>query len=542
MRQLLGRVRGLPGGHQSNWRYFEEARVRTIKVTAQWAGPTPIEGNLELGLPFGQGTYIADELEIDDLPDPILDAFGQLNGETWEGKILGSADLATDGWRDLESLNRVNPIERPSRFGGWADGPRLEATGRFRVDKIDGKWWFVDPDGLLFWSTGATGVGQGSETPFLGERYYQKETGEAWETGATARGYEFYRSNLFRKYGREWETAHSRVTANRMWEWGVNTIGAWSSDLVIATRQVPYTLIISSSPQGLGKLHKVPDPFCESFRENLRGKVAALAHDHAGDPWNLGIFIDNELNWGQGSRLAAEVLELENTVPAKAALLGTLRERYSTVKDLNAAWGTAYETFASVGHPTPSTRSAAFMEDMQRYTDLHADTYFRLCKEALHAYFPGHLYLGSRFHGSIYDGRNRVVQQAASRHVDVMSYNIYKASVGEAILDQEVDRLILIGEFHFGTGSHGVWGYGLVPASSLEHQASLYTAYVQEAATDPRIIGAHWFRWVDHPVTGRFDGENYRIGIVSVADRPYAPLIQAIRQVSDSLYPTRYAR
>ena len=24
----------------------------------------------------------------------------------------------------------------------------------FRVEKVDGKWWFVDPEGYLFWSVG----------------------------------------------------------------------------------------------------------------------------------------------------------------------------------------------------------------------------------------------------------------------------------------------------------------------------------------------------------------------------------------------------
>ena len=43
-----------------------------------------------------------------------------------------------------------------------------------------------------------------------------------------------------------------------------------------------------------------------------------------------------------------------------------------------------------------------------------------------------------------------------------MSYNIYKNSIHDIVTDQEVDRPILIGEFHFGTGSHGVWGSGLV--------------------------------------------------------------------------------
>ena len=46
-----------------------------------------------------------------------------------------------------------------NKFGGWNEGPRFEATGHFRVQKVDGKWWFIDPMGHLFWSFGCTGIG-----------------------------------------------------------------------------------------------------------------------------------------------------------------------------------------------------------------------------------------------------------------------------------------------------------------------------------------------------------------------------------------------
>ena len=46
------------------------------------------------------------------------------------------------------------------RFGGYLN-TKVKATGVFRVEQVDGKWWFVDPDGHLFFSTSATGMGSG---------------------------------------------------------------------------------------------------------------------------------------------------------------------------------------------------------------------------------------------------------------------------------------------------------------------------------------------------------------------------------------------
>ena len=54
-----------------------------------------------------------------------------------------------------------------------------------------------------------------------------------------------------------------------------------------------------------------------------------------------------------------------------------------------------------------------------------------------------------------------------------------------------------------------------------------YRYYVEYAAADPSIVGTHWLQWLDEPNTGRFDGENYSIGFVDVADRPYPELVAA---------------
>jgi hypothetical protein len=52
---------------------------------------------------------------------------------------------------------------------------------------------------------------------------------------------------------------------------------------------------------------------------------------------------------------------------------------------------------------------------------------------------------------------------------------------------------------------------------------------VEHAAADSAIVGTHWFEWIDEPSTGRFDGENYNIGLVDVTDQPYRELIDAAK-------------
>ena len=49
------------------------------------------------------------------------------------------------------------------------------------------------------------------------------------------------------------------------------------------------------------------------------------------------------------------------------------------------------------------------------------------------------------------------------------------------------------------------------------------------------MIGAHWFQWLDEPVTGRPDGENYNIGFVDVTDQPYPEMIAGAKLTNDRL-------
>ena len=54
------------------------------------------------------------------------------------------------------------------QYGGSLNGPQLKATGFFRTEKVNGKWWLVDPDGQLFFSHGMDCVRPQDSTPIDG--------------------------------------------------------------------------------------------------------------------------------------------------------------------------------------------------------------------------------------------------------------------------------------------------------------------------------------------------------------------------------------
>ena len=96
---------------------------------------------------------------------------------------------------------------------------------------------------------------------------------------------------------------------------------------------------------------------------------------------------------------------------------------------------------------------------------------------------------------------------------------------------------LIMGEFHFGALDRGMFHTGLVPVADQAERAEAYREYVRGLLRHPQFVGCHWFQYRDEPTTGRaYDGENYQIGFVDVADTPYPETVEASREVGYGLY------
>jgi hypothetical protein len=127
-------------------------------------------------------------------------------------------------------------------------------------------------------------------------------------------------------------------------------------------------------------------------------------------------------------------------------------------------------------------------------------------------------------------GRPTAAEIRAARAFDVMSVNIYDEEVPAARVKEIAEltgKPVLIGEFHFGTPGRGL-AASLVQVRDQRERGRAYRYYVENAFAMPEMVGTHYFQWADQPSTGRFDGENYNIGLVDVTDRPYPDLVEAL--------------
>jgi len=487
---------------------------------------------------------------------PLIDEYGQFMHADWPGKIHSPQDLTRQRRGEDQDLARHPGPSHWNQYGGWAQGPALEATGFFRVQKLKGKWWLVDPKGRLFWSHGIDCVNLGSSTPISDREHYFKQLpdvttplGHFYGQGDWAphgfykdhrpyRTYDFGRANMQRKYGDNAAEQFSVRTHQRLRSWGLNTIGNWSQNSICQMRCTPYVATVNVRSRQIagssGYWGRFPDPFDPSFRRVLRRAVLAKQDREINDPWCLGFFVDNELAWGTDVSLSLAALKSPADQPAKQTFVERLTARYQTVERLNQIWGTSYASWQALLDSTAEPDQAKARADLTAFYTHLAERYFGIIREELKRLAPHQLYLGCRFAWV-----NDRAAQAAFRFCDVIAYNRYDYSVKRFRLPQDLDRPVIIGEFHFGALDRGMFHTGLKPVQDQQDRAAKYRSYVYGALENPQIVGTHWFQYRDQATTGRGDGENYQIGFIDICDTPYSETIKACREVGYRLYQHR---
>jgi hypothetical protein len=506
----------------------------------------------------------------------IVDRFGQYLPGNWPEKINSVEMLRASGAEEARKLAQwLAEASRRDRFGGLEEARGFGATGFFRTERRGGRWWLVTPDGNPFFSIGMDVVDLSGATYIEGREFMFRnlpsrggELGAHWSRADDRRGlgaqrgrafdhgyaFNFYTANLERKFGADWRSRWREESVERLKAWGFNTIGNWSDPDLCAMQRLPYTVPlwpegefarVSSGEDWWGRM---PDPFDPRFAEAADRMARNAAARFHGDPYLIGYFVDNELSWGHGSPampqeyypLAINALAAGPESPAKSAFVAQLIETYREPQRLGEAWGlplSSWDALRSRGFalPSPALDNPAVVRDLAAFSRRFAEAYFRTIAEALHRHDPNHLYLGSRF-----AWQTAEAVEACAHWCDVVSFNRYRRSIAddgeEWARFHALGKPALIGEFHFGSTDRGLFWEGLVGASRESERGPAYARYLRAVADNPDFVGAHWFQYIDEPLTGRtLDGENAHIGFVTVADVPYRSFVAEAREANRSV-------
>jgi hypothetical protein len=460
---------------------------------------------------------LRDDVPADDILDrkPLIDRYGQWLPENWPGKAHTDEEL-----RALWDADRLAQTEFGFCPAGGDKRQRLRATGFFRVERVGGRWFFVDPHGHPFYSAGMDLVGyrQGSFATDISRREYLFEhlppPGPPWlDPGKVV---SFYIANIMLRFGADWPGKWQEHTIARLKSWGFNTVANWS-DYEVATRSgMPYVIPLHGweTRKMFPFPWNFPDVFSKDFEDNVDAAARRQLAPLKDDANLIGWFVGNEPQWARNFGSIVPWPDMLLADPEPSATKAKLEELLAAA---------------------PANRQQ--VKDDFLYTC--ARRYFEVITAALRRHDPNHLVLGIRFAGTPND---RWIEM--SRLFDVFSVNIYSRDFAPdpaAIrrYGEVSGKPVLIGEFTAcapGRGMQGLFYWGHKVRDSAE-RAKAYRYYVENSAADPYIIGTHWFQMVDDLPTGRpSDQERLNYGFVNVIDLPYQDLVDAARLTHRRIY------
>ncbi len=418
----------------------------------------------------------------------------------------------------------------------------LPATGFFRVADQDGTWWLVDPRGKRTLSVGTDHVG------------YRGHWCERL-------GYSPYQRNVEKKFGDAANWAES--ASARLRSWNFNSLGAGHS-AETRYRGLAHTEFIAFGSEFSDVASLVektfwtgfPDVFDPRWERFCELRARQRCGPHRDDPWLLGYFLDNELEWWgkthQPTGIPVEVAKLPGEAAGKRVLAASLREFYrDDFMAFSAGFPSEARSFDDVVDwkelppPGDDRARAALMAFVERV----ARRYYETTTAAIRRHDPNHLILGNRFAGDAPEA----AWDWAGRTCDIVTVNIYPRAdlqAGRLIgaedflrrRFEQVRKPIIITEWSFpaldakdsrGRPLPSQHGAGM-RVDTQAQKARCYAIMQRSLAALPFVVGSHYFMWSDEPADGISSSfpEDSNYGLVSEADEPYAELTATAARIN----------
>lgn len=443
---------------------------------------------------------------------PAFDKFGQWNLGDYEGKIYSEEQLQKEWAQEMADINTPTDFNY-SKYGGYKN-KQVRATGFFRTQLIDGRWWLVDPEGYLFLSFGVDCVAPAGDnytknidkcTNMFQELPPKELFIPAENVSPQTHAASFGLWNLYRRYGSDYMEKACEMTIKRMDKWGLNTIANWSDEAVYSLNKKAFTLPLSELAFE-NSLMGLMDVYESNFEQKIDAAIAKDVEAYKNNPWLIGYFIGNEPSWVMKEQRLCSLILDGNDRPIKTELKNFLKKRGDTPENRKTF---VYNTFEKL---------------------------MKTISGSLKKYDPNHLNLGIRFGyiEQLDDELLRISKEA----FDVLSFNCYALAPDPEKMDHalEISGLpMLIGEYHFGTVDRGL-AQSLWQVDTQKERGEAFRYYTENGFAHPGLIGTAWFRWFDQNINGRNDGENYNCGFLDVTDRPYRYMVEAAIETAKSLY------
>lgn len=371
-----------------------------------------------------------------------------------------------------------------NRFGSIKTLPRQEATGRFRTEKINGRWWIIDPDGYRHYVRGLNSFRKGSSDRNKAAWQSRYGSDEKWISDS---------QKEWRNFGFHTAGAFSEESGQSTYDLIRNHNRRHRNKVMTMTPCFHFLdsfSVAKSYPIHLGKREYAPalvfyDGWEEWCEEYINGKQFA---PFLKDSNVLGFFSDNQINFN--TRALPTIVRFIQ--------LGDIDENdkaFLAVKEFLDSNGVSIDEARKITDATCDLNS--------RFAEIVASRYYEPIHKAIRKYDSKMLYLGTRLHGTVKytDG----IVRACGKYCDVISINYYGVWSPELTTAMKrwtelADKPILISEFYTkgieDSDLNNESGNGWCVRTEMD-KAIAYQHFTLALLEAPNCVGWHWFRYQD---------------------------------------------
>jgi hypothetical protein len=394
-------------------------------------------------------------------------------------------------------------------------------TGWFHVEKLNGRWFFVTPEGNAFFSLGIT----------HSENAVKKDE-----------------LDLFNKVYGGSEEKVGEFFLSKFKEWHFNSSGY--EPLPIMEKRIPYvaTNWIDGPARYNQRGNKIwVDLFSDPFIEKLKVTTAKATARHINNPYCLGyVFTDLPIwNLEQARRLKIDTYvdfmrKLDNTQAGKQRYLAFLTEKYGSKLDsFNLAYGFKINSATEFGscNFAELKRNKSIDQDDEEFLNIIADHYYSIVTREVRKNDPNHLIMGDRLILSLGDekseeskGVHNSILRTAAKYLDVISYQPFGSAVKtgnyiDAVSNLTGKPVILIDTI---TTPITPPQNGDTTEYEKASGANTYDFYI-DAASSKSCIGIHRCTVRDYEV---WNPANYRRGLLKNDDTEYPILVDYAKKTN----------
>ncbi|MDR6764434.1 hypothetical protein J2Y38_004667 [Flavobacterium sp. 2755] len=413
---------------------------------------------------------------------------------------------------------KIKKQEGPISIFGGSKAWQKQATGFFRTEKIDNRWWIIDPEGYPFIYKGVAVFNAGRSVNQ--QKAFDKKFGSP----------------------ENWLKQESKLLRDN----GFNGVGAWSNIDLVRKEENPLVYTVIISPMGMyhaDHIKKYGGKYKEASWQNYRFDLVMVfdkefdayveksvkeVSQYKNDKYLMGYFTDNELPW------------YNDALDKHLTLLAKDEQGYIAAKE----WLDQRKGFSA-------SASDITQEDRMAFTAFYFETYMKKVTEALRKADPNHLYLGCRFNqDKEQELTNPEIFKVAGKYMDVISINHYrKWEPSQDLMNKWGEwsgKPFLITEWYTKGEDSGLpnnTGAGWLVRTQKE-RGLFYQNFTLELLKNKNSVGWHWFKYMDNDpedLSTDYSNRDSNKGIVNSNFEPYMPLLKEMKLINDNAFElTRY--